>query len=263
MDAIPEFRRDAYAGIDVACAKRKRLPVCVVVREGSAVIPLQLRGFGQPEPPRGAGNISTLEPEWLEAFASATANYLKEIERVFDVRIRRVAIDAPSDPKPDGVARRRAELALDAAGISCFATPSASEFLEIRTRVASHLSNGGKQSRMPHANQLWMLVGFALFAKLRHDWECLEIYPQAIAKVIGASDLHKTRAGGIEAQVNAMARHTQWPPASERKHLLPIAFGHHHDNLDSYLAAWVASLPPDQRLPFGAPPNDVIWVPRL
>ena len=33
--------------------------------------------------------------------------------------------------------------------------------------------------------------------------------------------------------------------------------------LDAYLSAWVASLDQPERMPYGDPPGDVIWVPRV
>jgi len=60
------------------------------------------------------------------------------------------------------------------------------------------------------------------------------------------------------------ARYTGWPsgrPADTR--FKDIGFGPAHDRLDACLSAWVAALPEAERIPFGDPPNDVIWTPRL
>jgi hypothetical protein len=67
-----------------------------------------------------------------------------------------------------GEKRREAEKALDAAGISCFTTPSAETFDFIKHKVKTHLDTGGAENRLPHANQLWMLVGFELFKAFNH-----------------------------------------------------------------------------------------------
>jgi len=32
-----------------------------------------------------------------------------------------------------------------------------------------------------------MLVGFALFKRLRVEWECLEVYPQATMRMLGTN----------------------------------------------------------------------------
>lgn len=255
----------AYCGIDVACAKRKRLPVNVSVIRNGALVPLLLRQVGCPEPPRGAGNVRTLEDSWLDAFANETAAYLRSIESRFSVSIVRIALDAPSDAKRSERSRRLAEKALDERGISCFSTPSESEFAAIKSRVRNHLAAGGSEAKLPHANQLWMLVGFALFRRLRLDWECLEVYPQATAAVIGAAAVHKSSHAGIGAQLRAAQKHTGWPPSTSDDvvALVTTGFGRLHDSLDTYLAAWVASLPASQREALGEPPTDVIWVPHV
>jgi hypothetical protein len=71
--------------------------------------------------------------------ADETALYLRLLEKHFGVSIRRIAIDAPSDPRPDCLRRRLAETAMDKQHISCFATPSVSEFEAIRVKVHDYL----------------------------------------------------------------------------------------------------------------------------
>lgn len=168
---------NAFVGIDLAFAKRKRLPVCLCVWNKERLIPMPLAARDAPAPPRGYGNVASVDPAAVAAFADETALYLCLLEKHFSVSIRRVAIDAPSDPRPDCMPRRLAETALDRQHISCFTTPSGTEFEKIRIKVHDHLKTGGLESRLPHANQLWMLAGFALFKRLRMDWECLEVYP--------------------------------------------------------------------------------------
>jgi hypothetical protein len=177
---------EAFVGIDVAFAKRKRIPICICVWHNGRLIPLSTRQAGLPEIPRGSGNRGTIDPFIVTSFASEVANYLRALERQLRVKIRRIAIDAPSTPKQNHQERRQAEQALDCKGISCFTTPSASSFEEIRGQVAEYLKNGGAEARMPRANQLWMLVGFELFKCLRDEWECLEVYPQATMHALGA-----------------------------------------------------------------------------
>lgn len=254
---------DAFVGIDLAFAKRKRLPVALCVWESGVLQPRYAALAGTPEPPRGAGNVAALDPECVADFAEDVVTYLRRLEEHFALAIRRVAIDAPSAPREEHVARRRAETALDAKGISCIPTPSAAQFGAIRERVLRHLQSGGDESHLPHANQLWMLAGFALFERLRREWECLEVFPQATAAVLGANLIHKSKPGGVAAQLQAAARHTGWPQAPAEEALIGVAFGHPHDCLDAYLSAWVAALTIDKRESLGAPPNDVIWVPAL
>jgi|SRR5215203_1377095 len=254
---------EAYAGIDLAFAKRKPLPVVVCVRRGGRLEPLSLRPAAAPQPPRGQGNVKTLDSAVLAGFAEETVQYLRAVENHCGVSIVRVGIDAPSDPRPDDVARREAERVLDGRRIHCFTTPGVQQFQMIRSKVETHLAGGGPVSRMPHANQLWMLVGFELFRRLRLEWECLEVFPQATVALLGVGGIHKSREGGIEAQLTAVSRCTGWPTPPIPDALAQIGHGKLHDRLDAYLAAWVASLDLDAREPLGCPPNDVIWVPRF
>jgi len=159
------------------------------------------------------------------------------------IAISRVAIDAPSDPKLLGTARRLAELALDLRRISCITTPDEAEFAAIRAKALAHLATGGAIARMPHANQLWMLVGFALFNRLRSDWECLEVFPQATVALLRAGGVHKNKTVGLEAQLCAAARLTGWPDPPMPSALQTIGYGSRHA--------------------LGVPPAEVIWVPRL
>lgn len=251
---------DAFAGIDVACAKDKRLPVVVCVRNGDALVPLQLRGHSV-SPPRGMGNALTIDAASVERFADETTDYLRCIENAFSVRIARIAIDAPSEPKRKGTRRRDSECELDRRRISCFTTPDEVQFRSIIERVREHLEAGGAHNRIPHANQLWMLVGFALFRALRPHLKCIEVFPQAIAYALGVSGLHKSSPEGRARQLASVARYTSWPFPCAEAALKPIGFGPAHDLLDAYSSAWVASLREDECEPLGCPPRDAIWVP--
>jgi hypothetical protein len=135
----------------------------------------------------GTRNVVALDSEAVASFAEETVLYLRQLEKHFGVSIRRIAIDAPSEPRADRLTRRLAETALDQRQISCFATPSAAEFEIIRGKVRDRLGEGGLESRLPHANQLWMLVGCALFQRLQYEWDCLEVYPQISIQMIDAN----------------------------------------------------------------------------
>lgn len=214
-------------------------------------------------PQKEKATARILEPQVVAAFAEATAAYLRDVELGFGVRIRRVAIDGPSDPRPTGAPRRKAEAELDRRRISCITTPDVAQLEALCERARAHLACGGPESKLPGANQLWMLVGFALFQALRRDWECLEVFPQAIAVVISANEVHKSAANGLVAQLRSTARYTGWPEVPAATSLAQIGYGSGHDRLDAYLASWVASLEERDREPLGEPPRDVIWVPRL
>jgi hypothetical protein len=108
-----------------------------------------------------------------------------------------------------------------------------------------------------------MLVGFALFDRLLRHWECLEVFPQGTVAVLHAHAVHKTRPGGVLAQLSAVASYTGWPDEPANSPMVDIGFGSQHDRLDAYLAAWIASLGEGDREALGRPPYDAIWVPKL
>jgi len=251
---------EAFAGIDLAFAKKKRLPVCLCIRENGRLIPLPLAEHCDLSP-RGRGNAASINSSTVDEFVEETAKYLHDLESYFRVSIFRIAIDAPSEPRQGNLKRRSAECALDHKDISCFTTPSAIEFQAKVARVRAHLKEGGSESTLPADNQLWMRVGFALFKQLRTEWECLEVYPQATMHVLGAAKVHKSKKEGLSAQMKAIVKYTGWdvPIAALKK----VVCGPTHDGLDAYSSAWVASLAPQERDPLGTPPDDVIWVPRL
>lgn len=131
-------------------------------------------------------------------------------------------------------------------------------------KVRKHLGGGGAENRIPHANQLWMVVGFELFRRLSHLAPCVEVFPQATVRVLGSGQVHKFKADGVQAQLTEVATHTGWPHSDFADTAFEdIAFGPAHDRLDAYLSSWVAALAPDDRLAFGNPPDDVIWAPKV
>jgi predicted nuclease with RNAse H fold len=244
----------AYCGIDVAFAKKKTLPVAVCIRHGAYLRPLALRSQSGLRPPRGSGNRAALDSSCVREFAEDVATYLHRVEREFDVSIARIAIDAPREPAPEG-RRRACELAMDSAGWSCFATPSRSEWEAIRHRVDDHLARGRTESTLPHANQLWMLVGFSLFERLERDVECLEVFPSAIVRGFESAIPHKTTADGYLRQVAILRRGV----LADDDSLATSSFGNRHDRLDALLSAWVAGVDDGHRVPFGDGLRDTIW----
>jgi hypothetical protein len=203
-----------------------------------------------------------LETEFQEKFAEDTVLYLREVEAHFSVKIKRIAIDAPSDPRSADAEERQCELRLGAAHLRYFRTPSWAEFEDIHRQIEKHLSGGGRESHLPHANKLWMVVGFALFKSLRREWECLEVFPQAIVHAMGVAGAHKSSQNGYEGQLAAAARNTGVTTSQLASELKVACFGARHDRLDAYLSAWVAALDSHGREAFGVPPDDAIWVPK-
>jgi hypothetical protein len=256
--------QEAYVGIDLAIAKKKRLPVVVVVRRAGRLEPLALNARGAPKPPYGCGNALIIDVKNRWRLASETVTYIREVEKYFHVHVRRIAVDGPSAPRRDNLSLREAESALDREGISYIQTPGLASFDLMPERVRQHLAGGGSEATLPCANQLWMLFGFSLFEALSGaGWTCLEVYPQATVRILGSGQQHKSKPGAVEAQVTATARLTGWPEKADVSALMSVAYGSLHDRFDAYLAAWVASLPDHERRPMGTPPNDVIWVPRM
>jgi hypothetical protein len=251
----------AYVGIDVCCAKNKPLPVVVCARDGKKFPMLELGRFDE-KPPRGGGNLRVIDTEWCRGFARLTVSYLQAVERKYEVVIHRIAIDAPRAPR-SGLTKRECERALSSIPISYFETPSSEEFETIIHLAHEHTRQGRPLTRIPFANKLWMLVGFELFHTLRKHWECLEVFPQATVRAIGAGDTHKSKAEGYACQLAAASKFTRASISQLEARLKICSFGSRHDRLDAYLCAWVAALEPDEREPYGVPPEDAIWIPRV
>lgn len=253
----------AYIGIDLCFAKRKRLPISICTWRNGRLIPEALKKLPI-EPPRGSGNAAVLDHDLVQSFTRQATSYITKACQMLSLTPWRIAIDAPSGPRSEGTHRRAAESAMDKEGISCFTTPSASQFEVIFEKVRRHLENGGPENRIPHANQLWMFVGFQLFEELNRIAQCIEVFPQATARVMGSGQIHKSSSGGVKAQLAAVARHTGWPSdGTDEADFVDIAFAPAHDRLDAYLSAWVAALDESDRVAFGSPPDDVIWAPRI
>ena len=95
-----------------------------------------------------------------------------------------------------------------------------------------------------------MLVGFALFKRLRQEWDCLEVFPQAIVHAMGVAGAHKSSDRGYEGQLAAAARNTGVTISQLASELKTACFGSRHDRLDAYLSAWVAALDSHERRAF-------------
>jgi hypothetical protein len=255
--------QDAFVGIDVAFAKNKVLPASVCVRPaGKPLDILPLRASFE-KPPAGRGNVLALDEKVRRRFAEDVLAWLGRLEQVKRLKVRRIAIDAPSDYSRDASGRRAAERSLDASGISCFATPTEDDFRSKVEASRKFLAGGGKPSRLPNANQLWMLVGFELFRTLGRHYECIETYPQAVVHELKCAGAHKSTEHGLQSQIDEAAKVLGVSAADLRAKLLAMGFGSTHDRLDAFLSAWVASLGEGDRQAYGTPPDDVIWVPAV
>ena len=131
----------AFVGIDVAFAKGKPLPICVCTWESDRLTPFPIRGANLPDVPRGSGNRGSIDEVLVTTFVDKVAEYLYAIEKHCGLEIQRVAIDAPSAPRTEGLVRRLAEGALDCKRISCFTTPKCRR---IRYEAAGSCEISGK-----------------------------------------------------------------------------------------------------------------------
>jgi len=147
---------------------------------------------------------------------------------------------------------------MDRLRISCFSTPDRSQFARVRATVASHIAAGGAAAYTPFANQLWMLVGFALFDRLEREFDCIEVFPNAIVHALEPGVAHKSSAAGRSRQRELLAAATGCAGVDAPS----VAFGPLHDRLDALMAAWVASLPADQLEAHGDGARDTIWAPK-
>lgn len=218
-------QQEALVGIDVAFAKKKVLPVSVCVRPAGRpldILPLQV---SFQKPPAGRGNVLALDEPVRRQFAEAVLAWIEKLEQDKRLKVRRIAIYAPSDYCRDASGRRAAERALDESGISCFATPTEVEFEAKVQASRKFLADGGKPSRLPNANQLWMLVGFELFRTLSQRYECIETYPQAVVHELHCSSQHKSTEQGLQRQVGEAAMVLGISPTDMRAKLLTMGSG--------------------------------------
>ncbi len=257
---MPSF--PVYVGIDVACAVNKKLPICVV-SAGPTLMPLAIPKQFAALIPRGVGNKEISAPVPFRNAAQAVASAVHRIAHTMEWEIERIGIDAPAAPPASG--SRLSETQLGSSGLSSFRTPAASTWPSIREQCASHLSRGGSAANLPHANKIWMLYGFELFRCLKNNLtaEIIEVYPFAIVRALLPECAHKSTEQGYRDQLAAVSARTGWDPPNLEKRLKATVAGNRHDRLDSYMAAWVASLPREERRAFGdaRQQGDSIWVP--
>ena len=251
-----------YLGIDVACAAGKRLPVCVV-SAGDRLTPLAIPKDLAAQLPHGVGNREIAAARPFADVAYGVAEAIKNIAQASGWQIRRIAIDAPAAPPETGL--RSSEIELAHCRIPCFRTPARPAWASIVQKCKDHLGQGGSGAALPSANRIWMLFGFELFEHLRNalGTEVIEVYPFAIARALLPKPEHKSTEKGYRDQLAAMAARTGWEPANLEAKLKAAVPGNRHDRLDAFMAAWVASLRPEERRAYGDPRNleDAIWVP--
>lgn len=251
-----------FIGIDVACAKKKRLPVCFASLSGNLLEPLELPGSLVRLIPNGSGNQTIREEAPFRPQAEKATAAIKAICEAMGWTVGRIAIDAPAMP---GLGLRTCEAALFAAGLSAFKTPHKDEWPKIQAICRTHLQSGGDLARLPYANKIWMLYGFELFAALRRaGFQPIETYPFAIVRALLPAHPHKSTPEGYGMQLSAVAERTGWGAAALAARLTRCVGGAKHDRLDAFMAAWIASSDLAELRVYGNPQdlNDAIWAPR-
>ena len=213
--------------------------------------------------PRGVGNkeITSLAP--FQEAALSVARAIDRIAAEMGWQVARIAIDAPAAPPIAGP--RVSENELGRLGQPSFRTPAAGAWDGIRQLCLEHLRSGRSTATLPHANKIWMLYGFELYRCLRVGLgvEVIEVYPFAIVRALLSACKHKTTEQGYRDQLAAVASRTGWEPQELEAKLRTTVPGSRHDRLDAFMAAWVATLPREQRRAIGdaEQPDDAIWVP--
>ena len=99
---------DAFIGIDVAVAKQVLARLCFCTVRDGRVVPEALRKLPI-KPPRGEGNAAILDENRASHFAKDAASYVSEMCARLALTPKRIAVDVPSAPCADGLARRAAE----------------------------------------------------------------------------------------------------------------------------------------------------------
>ena len=235
-----------FIGIDVACAQRKRLPICVASFHGDRLEPLELPPEIARALPLGPGNIEVLQDGPFRSAAAMLARTLDRGAKEYNWEITRVALDAPAAPPATG--ERAAEKALRQRGLSSFQTPDKERWRQIFRICREHLRRRAALSRMPHANKIWMLYGFEIFEVLRAiGHEVIEVYPYAIVRALLPECPHKRTAEGYRRQLELVAAATNRMPLDLERALKRSVPGTKHDRLDAFMAAWVAGLSKHER----------------
>lgn len=251
--------RSVFVGIDVACAKGKKLPICVVAADNGKIIPQIIPDDLFRMLPKGLGNREISSDAPFVQAAREVSGSLKEIALKQRWTIERIAIDAPARPPRSGV--RASEKALNKKGLSCFMTPCEEDWEKIREQCQRHR---GTLARMPHSNKIWMLFGFELFKSFKSAFNCevFEVFPYAIISELLPRVESKRTDEGYRKQLSIVAKQTGWEEPDDLCRILKASVhGRRDDRLDAFMSAWVATICQNQRGFFGDPKvdDDVIW----
>ena len=112
-------------------------------------------------PPEMPGNERIVDAAVRADRTRKGVEYLRAVEKRCGVRIARIGIDAPREPRPAGMDLRACESALKERGISFIQTPGQAVFDRIPEDVAAYLRDPSERKGLPHANRIWMLFARA------------------------------------------------------------------------------------------------------
>jgi hypothetical protein len=149
-------------------ADGKRLPVCVCCWRDGRLVPLPLKTPGRDAgdaawmlPPEMPGNERIVDAAVRADLAKEVVEYFRAVEEGWGVRIARIGIDAPREPRPAEMGLRACEAALRERGIFFIQTPGQAVFDRIPEDVAAYLRDPSERKGLPHANRIWMLFARA------------------------------------------------------------------------------------------------------
>ena len=213
--------------------------------------------------PRGVGNREITAVAPFQEAALGVAGSINRVAVEMGWHVERAAVDAPA--APPAANSRASEDELGRLGLSSFRTPAASAWDGIKQKCVEHLGSGGSTATLPHANKIWMLFGFELFSSLRAGLR--DRGHRGISVCYRPGIAIRLRAQVDGAGLSGSARRGRRPhrveTAGSRSQATATVPGSRHDRLDAFMAAWVATLPREQRRAIGdaRQPDDAIWVP--
>ena len=158
--------------------------------------------------PRGVGNKEIAAAAPFKEAARSVVSAINRIVIEMEWQVERIAVDAPAAAPATG--SRASEDELGRRGLSSFRTPAKANWAGIRQQCADHLALGRSPATLPHANKIWMLFGFEIFAGLKSGLsaEIIEVYPFAIVRELLPVCEHRSTEKGYRDQLDAVAART-------------------------------------------------------
>ena len=148
----------------------------------------------------------------MPATRRKTASYLRAVNQVLGIEIQAVAIDAPSAPRAPGVGGEGRGTSLSCTRYQLHRNAECRRLCCDSRSGSSSL--GGRRPAIdtsvcePDLDVVWIRAVSCLSAA---GWPCLEVYPQATVRALGAGNIHKSGDGAVLTQSAAAAKYTNWP----------------------------------------------------